>query len=290
MPQILVDSGLKMLPGRSPWRGSLDVTYALEQGRTRPIAVTTQAPLRMQRAHYPEGEQHCYSTIVHTAGGMVGGDELQQLVRLRSGAQVLITTPAATKVYRSIGETAQQFIQLKLEPEAYLEWFPQETIVFNAAQYHQQLRVDLAPGAVALLWDVTRFGRTARGEQFVAGDWRSDLEVWQGEKPLLIDRQWLPGNAETVQSPNALNGCPVLGTWVLVGQTVSDADLQLMQETLRKAEIPAAEIGLTRGLNGVICRYRGRSTSAARQAFMALWQVVRRSRDGVVPPVPRIWY
>jgi urease accessory protein len=290
MQPAVIESRLDILPGRSPWRGSLDITYALERGRTRPIDVVTQAPLRMQRAHYPEGEQHCYSTIVHTAGGMVGGDELQQRIQLQSGAQVLITTPAATKVYRSIGETARQVTHLTLAANAYLEWFPQETIVFNAAQYHQQLRLDLAPGAVALLWDITRFGRTARGEQFVSGDWRSDLEVWQEDVPLLIDRQWLPGDREMIQRPNALNSCPVVGTWVLVGQGVSDADLLVMQESLKQAEIPAAEIGLTQGLNGVICRYRGQSTAIARQAFMALWQAVRRSRNGAVPPLPRIWY
>ena len=68
---------------RSSWRGQLDLTYAHQNGETRPIHVKTQAPLRVQRPHYPEGRRTCYSTIIHTAGGMVGGDELVQTVHLQ---------------------------------------------------------------------------------------------------------------------------------------------------------------------------------------------------------------
>ena len=70
-------------PLRSPWRGQLDITYAHQNGETRPIHVQTQAPLRVQRPHYPEGPLISYSTVVHTAGGLVGGDELVQNIHLK---------------------------------------------------------------------------------------------------------------------------------------------------------------------------------------------------------------
>ena len=275
---------------RSPWRGQLDLTYAHQNGETRPIYVNTQAPLRVQRPHYPEGRMICYSTVVHTAGGMVGGDELVQNIHLQPQSQALITTPAATKVYRSIGPICHQSTTIQLDSESYLEWFPQETIVFNAAKYHQQLRINLEPGAVALLWDITRFGRTARGECFDVGDWRSDVEVWQGSRPLLIDRQWLPGSSQILQSSHGLNGMPVVGTFALVGCDGSEELFLKMQNTLQQSDVPVTHVGLTRGLKGVICRYRGRSSQEARRSFVALWRVIRQFRDGKVPPLPRLWY
>ncbi len=275
---------------RSPWRGQLDLTYAYQNDETRPIHVQTQAPLRVQRPHYPEGPSICYSTVVHTAGGIVGGDELAHNIHLQTRSQALITTPAATKVYRSAGPISQQTTTIQLDSESYLEWFPQETIVFNAAKYHQQLRINLEPGAVALLWDITRFGRTARGECFDVGDWRSDVEVWQGSRPLLIDRQHLPGNPEILQNVHGLNGFPVVGTFALVGLD-SSGDLFLdLRHALQQSGVPAMNIGLTRGLKGVTCRYRGSSSQEARQAFVALWRVIRQFRNGKVPPLPRLWY
>jgi urease accessory protein len=274
---------------RNPWRGKVELTYAYAQGRTHPIHTFAQAPLRLQRPHYPEGPAVCYSTIVHTAGGMVGGDELEQHIHLQPVSQVFITTPAAGKIYRSIAGTSHQTTHIQLDRNAYLEWFPQETIVFNAAHYQQQLRINLEPGATVLLWDITRFGRTARGEEFVQGHWRSDLEVWQGDRPLLIDRQALQGSPPILQSPHGLNGYAVVGTFACVGQHLSDATLDALRATLNQTAIPTHHIGLTRSLSGVICRYRGPSSQLVRQGFMAIWQSLRRSRQGTTPPMPRVW-
>ena len=275
---------------RSPWRGQLDLTYAHQNGETRPIHVQTQAPLRVQRPHYPEGPLICYSTVVHTAGGIVGGDELVHNIHLQPRSQALITTPAATKVYRSAGPVCQQTTTIQLDSESYVEWLPQETIVFNAAKYHQKLRINLESGASALMWEITRFGRTARGECFDVGDWRSDVEVWQGSRPLLIDRQHLPGNAEILQNVHGLNGFAVVGTFALVGLDLSDNLFLDLRHALQQSVVPALNVGLTRGLKGVTCRYRGSSSQEARQSFVALWRVIRQFRNGKVPPLPRLWY
>ena len=54
--------------------------------------------------------------------------------------------------------------------------------------------------------EITRFGRSARGEKFCFGNWRSHTEVWQQGQPLWIDRQWLPLVINTMLSP-ALSFC-----------------------------------------------------------------------------------
>ena len=133
------------------WHGSLAVVYACRRNRTQPIQQRMQAPLKVQRPFYPEGSAVCHSIFLHTAGGMVGGDRLDLSLRLEPQARVLVTTAAAGKVYGSRGRSrmvpaglpARQTVEIAVESGACLEWLPQETILFNGAIYHQQLRVEI---------------------------------------------------------------------------------------------------------------------------------------------------
>ncbi len=275
-------------PIATSWHGSLTLDYLYRDNATLVGSSRLQAPLKVQRPFYPEGAQVCHTVILHTAGGIVGGDRLSLNFHLRPQAQVLITTAAASKVYRSNGQTAQQVIQITVEPGACLEWLPQEAIVFNQAAYTQTLRVDLAPGGSWLGWDITRFGRTARGERFVAGHWRSATEVWQQGRPLWIDRQAIQGSEAQCSSPHGLANAPVVGSFVWLGSPVSP-ELIEQARSLWQAGGYSGEAGVTRLQQGFLCRYRGHSSSEARHWFIQVWQLVRLIDRGRDLCLPRVW-
>ncbi|NEO11823.1 MULTISPECIES: urease accessory protein UreD [unclassified Moorena] len=182
----------------------------------------------------------------------------------------------------------RQIIRLQVETGACLEWLPQETIVFNGAVYRQDLRVELAPGASWLGWEITRFGRSARGERFVEGNWRSHTEVWQQGHPTWIDRQWLPASEATFSSPYGLAGQPVVGTLALVGEPVSSEILEQARE-LWSAREYVGEAGVTQLMSGLLCRYRGASTEEVRHWFTEVWQLLRVNLFGRPIIKPRVW-
>ncbi|HSM81586.1 MAG TPA: urease accessory protein UreD [Nodosilinea sp.] len=278
--------------GAGGWRGLARLGYTLHQGRCVLSDSYTRAPLRVQRPLYPEGEGLCHSVLVHTAGGLVGGDSLGVQLTVGTGAAALVTTAAASKVYggpggRGEGAIAAQHVAIDLAPDSCLEWLPQETIVFNRAQYRQQLRVNLAPGARWAGWEITRFGRSARGETFDQGEWRSHLEVWQGDTPLWLDRQRLEGGSPALASPNGLAGQPVVGSFALVGHCPTAADLDSLRQ-LWATDQPGS-IGVTRLQTGVLCRYRGPSSQAARRWFIAAWQHLRPGYLGRTATRSRVW-
>ncbi len=255
-------------------------------GATTLIHSQVKAPLKVQRPFFPEGPAVCHTVMLHTAGGVVGGDRLSISLDLQPQSHALLTTAAAGKIYRSNGLTACQVIHAHVAPGACLEWLPQETIVFDQSQYQQQMRIDLAPGAIWLGWDITRFGRTARGEHFVSGDWRSHTEIWQGDRPLWIDRQWLPGSSTTFLSPHGLAGCSVVGSFALVGIEVNPDLMPLIRATWQGE---SGKIGVTRGQLGLLCRYRGHSTLEARQWFLAVWEQMRSRYLHRPICIPRVW-
>jgi urease accessory protein len=268
------------------WHGSLRLVFAREGEATQLMHEHVQAPLKVQRPFYPEGVEVCHSTILHTAGGIVGGDRLSLNIHLKPNAQALVTTPAAAKVYRTNGLEARQTVQVEVAPGACLEWLPLETIVFNQALYRQDMRVELAPGAHWISWEITRFGRSARGEQFLEGNWRSHTEVWQQGRPLWCDRQWLPGSEETFYSPHGLSGFPVVGSFVWIGQAVEP---ELVEKVRNLWVDGAAEVGVSRLMSGLLCRYRGSSTIEARQWFISVWNLVRPLYLQRPVCIPRVW-
>ncbi len=276
-------------PCLNSWQGTLDLDFRVDAGQTKLTQVQAQAPLKVQRPHYPEGEAVCYVTVMHTAGGLVSGDQLTQTLRLQPHCRTLMTTPAATKVYQSTGAASSQSTQIQVGSEAHLEWMPQETILFEKAHYQHHLHIDLEPGATALVWDLTRLGRSARGERFLEGYWRSTTEIWQGQRPLWIDRQVLPGGPVIRSRPSGLKNYPVVGTLAFVGDPVSDQVLATLRDQILKTQIQPELVGITRNLCGVVCRYRGPSIQDARRYFLAIWQHLRLSRYGTIPSIPRVW-
>ncbi|MCP2731349.1 urease accessory protein UreD [Limnofasciculus baicalensis] len=279
------------------WHGSLELVYAYNQSKTQLIHSQSRSPLKVQRPFYPEGEGICHTAVLHTAGGIVGGDILSQTIHLQPNSQALLTTVAASKIYGSRGrspvspegQAARQTIDIKVDAGAILEWLPQETIVFNGAVYQQDLRVKLASGASWLGWEITRFGRTARGERFLQGEWRSHTEIWQEGKPLWIDRQWLPGGEEILNSPHGLAGQPIVASLIYIGQPVS-SEIITEARNIWMAKARQGEAGVTQTMgDGLLCRYRGGSTSEVRNWFTEVWQLLRLSHSGLAVTKPRFW-
>jgi urease accessory protein len=273
------------------WHGSLNLAYAHRHDATQLIHNQSQAPLKVQRPFYPEGPEVCHSVILHTAGGMVGSDRLSLNIHLQPNAQALITTAAASKIYRSNGLPATQTIQMQVDAGACLEWLPQETILFNGAIYRQDIRVELVPNATWLGWEITRFGRSARGEKFSSGEWRSHTEIWQQGQPLWIDRQWLPGCEEIITSPHGLAGYPITASLTWIGKPVSPEIVDTVRNLWDRqdAHPTSGEAGVTRLTHGLLCRYRGASTTEVRNWFTAVWHLLRQSLLERPATLPRVW-
>lgn len=271
------------------WQGSLKLGFAERHGKTELDCLQVQAPLKVQRPFYPEGKAICHSAILHTAGGMVGGDRLLYDLHLAPLARALVTTVAASKVYRSNGQRAQQTLRFQVESGAVLEWLPQEMIVFDGADFDSNLRVDLAPGGCWLAWDITRLGRTARGERLSQGQWRSHLEVWQQGSPLWIDRQSLAGGSPLLESAYGLAGYPVMGTFIFLGKSLEVAEIQLLRELWLSKISSTARFGVTHLPEGLICRYCGSSTAEAKRGFISVWRHLRDRIWGISAPLPRLW-
>ncbi len=271
----------------SAWHGQLDLQFTKHCDSTQLSRSYASAPLKVQRPFYPEPNV-CHTVLLHTAGGIVGGDRLSSRLILEPHTQVLLTSAAAAKIYRSNGLTAEQTIAMEVGDHAHLEWLPQETIVFDRALYHQNIRVNLGVGATWCGWEITRLGRSARREQFLQGQWRNAIEVWQDGQPLWIERQQLDGSVEQWQSLHGLAGQPIVGTLALMGVSVEPDLVQQARDLWTSADTEMVW-GVTRLQGGLVCRYRGSDRQEVQRWFMAVWDLVRQRYRDRTACIPRVW-
>jgi urease accessory protein len=149
------------------WHGQLDLNYRKAGDQTL-AHDRHEGPLRVLQRLYPEGPGVCHHVLVHPPGGIVGGDELNLDAQLAPGSHALLTTPGATRFYRSSGPVARQSVQATLADGARLEWLPLETLAYRSCVADNHLRFDLAPGAEMMGWDILALGLPAAGEPFDA--------------------------------------------------------------------------------------------------------------------------
>ena len=145
------------------WRAHLELRFERRQKSTVLTHRKHVGPLLVQRPFYPEQDGTCHVYLVHPPGGVVGGDELRIDVDVRESSQCLITTPAASKFYRSSGQVAEQTANLSVAPTGRLEWLPQETILFEGAKVTQAATVSLADEARSTVSVDTDPGWTSGG-------------------------------------------------------------------------------------------------------------------------------
>ena len=160
------------------WHATLDLRYQLAQGRTV-VRHRHAGPLRVLKSMHPEDARICHSVLVHPPGGIASGDVLDISVEVESGAHALVTTPGATRFYRSAGAPGVQNVQLRLGEQARLEWLPLETLIYPGAHAENRLTLELAGGASLIGWDVVALGLPLAGQPFDRGHLLQRIE-WPG--------------------------------------------------------------------------------------------------------------
>ena len=267
--------------GHAGWRARLHLKLRAAGGRTVLAERSHEGPLVVQRPFYPEGPV-CHLYLVHPPGGVAGGDHLSLQIDAGPAVQGVITTPAATKIYRSFGTRVSRIEQEMSAEDATLEWLPQETIVFRGAHTRLATRVNLMGRARFIGWEILCLGRPANAEVFDAGSVAQDFELHHEGRPLLMDRFRLKGGDSSLAARWGLGGEPVLGTMLVYP---SDA------EQLALARQDAERSGLATSLvDGVLLlRLRAGQAETVRREFERLWSVLRPGFSGIAAHSPRIW-
>lgn len=276
------------------WTGSLALAYRRDELRGAPRTVLHDrhdGPLRVLASLYPEAPAICHNVLVHPPGGLVGGDELDIDISVDPGAHALITTPGATRFYRSTGATATQRLHATLADGARLEWLPLETIAYSGCLGENLMRFELAPGAEMIGWDVLALGLPAADQAFARGRFTQCVEMpgrW-------LERGVIDAlDARLLDSPLGWAGQRVLGTlWFAAGSALSTARRDTLLAAAREA-CASDPLQPTSGATAVhaaviVLRVLAPRVEPAMALLTRAWGAWRRDAWQLAATPPRVW-
>ena len=147
------------------------------------------------------------AVFLNTAGGLTGGDRMQIEVEAEAGAHVILSSQAAERAYRALGQSrAEVTLRLLAGAGARIDWLPQETILYDGSALIRTLQADLAPTARVLLVEPVIFGRAAMGEVVKIGLLRDHWHIRRAGELIFADALRLDGDIAAQLSASGVAG------------------------------------------------------------------------------------
>jgi urease accessory protein len=257
--------------------GGIALVVHASKGVTRRARVHEHGSLRVRCPGAPAAELE--AVIVNTAGGVAGGDRFALDVTVDAGAQLVVTTAAAEKIYRTLEPAATIDVKLAVGAGAALDWLPQETILFDRCRLRRTIEVDLADDARLLLSEAIVFGRSGMGESI--------------EDCVLFDRWRLRRNgrlihaegvrldgavaAKLARSAVAKGGVAVATVLMSPGSDTAVDAVRAFDEQFR------GEVGISFWNGLAVVRLCAADGAALRHDLVTVLSALR------VAPLPRLW-
>jgi urease accessory protein len=272
------------------WLAQLQIDYTHHASRTT-AKFSHSGPLRVLQSLYPEGDAVCHNVLVHPPSALVGGDTLDITLNVGEGAHALLTTPGATRFYRSEQGLATQQVKAHVADGARLEWLPLETIAYNGCQGLNHAVFDLAPTAEMMAWDITALGLPNANLPFEHGQLQQHMEVsgvWLERG--LIDAQ----DARLMDGPLGLAKHRCMATLVFAaGSAIAPKRVEAALDAARTAQ-EASPLRLHAGVTRphpqiIVLRVLAPVVEPAMLLLRPVWAAWRQVLWGLPGNVPRLW-
>ena len=238
------------------WSARLNATCAVRRGKTVLTKLDFEGPLNLKALLYPEPPYQ---------GGIALTTEPQ--------ARLLVTTPAATMVYGTdqYAVPQRQAVHLTVT-DSVLEYLPAETIVFDRAQAHLSLEVELRGKGVFIGAETLVLGRKVGAQPFTQGALSQRAVIWRNGHLLLNEhlQLTLPQDQRLLAANCGWAGATVLSTFYAVGPHDEGAALEQLA-----AKLNGQGLGVTSLHAMLIGRYLGSSVATAERWIFDLWAQVR---------------
>lgn len=266
--------------------GAAELVYSPSPSGSRLSHLYQRSPCRVLFPNVEAGEPP-NAVMLTTCGGLAGGDRVRISVTATAGARATVTSQAAEKIYRSLGEDCRVDVILGAEAGAWLEFLPHETILFDGGRLRRSTELHVEPGGRLLACEMIVFGRAACGEEFRRGFLRDTWAVRQGKRLAWTDALKLDGDIRSLLTgASTFDGARAMASALYVADDAT-SHLDAARELLAEARCHAA---VTVVNDILLARFLGPDAGAVRGDLGAYLAGLRHVAAGLARRLPRVWY
>ncbi|KAI2623457.1 UreD-domain-containing protein [Xylaria nigripes] len=244
--------------------------------------ISYQYPLKLISPSLKLNQASVLVFLLSYGGGLVGGDQVNLSIELRSCAKLSIVTQGHTKIFQSIRTdiVTRQNLRVDLDKGAALCLLPDPVQPFKDSVYEQAQIFNVACDASLCMLDWVTHGRSARGENWSLTRWVGRNEVWTSEVPtsseprlLIRDAMILDGKTRSAQIqtlPDSIHEHAVIGTLILRGPIMRKIGEFFLSEFEILPRLGARDFGTT--------EVRGKGAEAA-LLHRERWRATRLAQE-----------
>ena len=225
-----------------------------------------------------------YLMLLNPTGGVLGGDHLVTEIVQEAGTHVCLTTPSATRIYRTAEKPAILETMIHLGEGATLEYFPDHVIPHAGSALRQSLRIEMARGSRAIILDSMASGRVAHGERWSFTEMDSRTEVYACGRPAYLNRTRIVPATKRPDRPGWMEDFDYMSCMGLFADGFTrwkEVCAALNEELNSLPNVRGGATLVSRG--GCVARFLARSASDMTLANKKLWDVARGQVAGLPP-------
>ena len=264
------------------WQALLHLEFKADSlGKTVLSRNLHQGPLMVQKPFYPEKCCHVY--MLHPPGGIAGTDSLKFDCIVEPNCHVLVTTPGATKFYKTDGQISEFNQVFKLNNGASLEYLPSQNIFYKGTHTKVNTSFYLEQNAKFAFRDVSKCGMKDEENPFLDSSFFNTIKIYQDNTLVLKETCFIEG-MEDFKALAAIFNHPYIGTFIC--NKVSEETLSKLQNLL---DLNAYQASIGMVDNFLIARFLGDDNQSIENTIVEIWKTVREEVIGLPPCLPRIW-
>ena len=176
--------------------------------------------------------------LINTAGGITGGDKLSVTVELKERVRATVTTQTAERVYKAGHDLGKVEVQLNLKQDSFLDWLPQETILFDKSALKRKITVNMHKTSKLFMVESIILGRSAMGETLTNNLFVDHWRILQ-ENKLVYTESLKLSNASELSGLATLGENKALATLLYVAPNAEEK-VQHMRALLEQCDLVSA--------------------------------------------------
>lgn len=202
--------------------GKLDLIFDIRQdGSTYISRQFYKLPMQVLPPHYQDEDGTAFVYMLNPSGGILENDYFEMNFDLKNGANVVLTTPSANKIYKMNSEAALQKTIIRLEKNTVLEYIPEHNIPYANSMFCQETDFFIEKGANLFAWDILSSGRITRGESFDYSYYTANMNFFINDILILREKIKIEPKQFSVRALGVFEDMSILACCYLYSEKLS---------------------------------------------------------------------